>query len=198
MVRALQGRWDPFEPIALLSIAFTVLFVVVPVAHILLNDWYFVGWDIRHGFNGALLIALIGVASIYTGYIMGTGCRLGRRLKPFSAEWTPRSALRAGLTITFLGLALFAGFAAQAGGIHAIWQFSQGRSTADNPLLAHSSAYLYLGIYLGLPAGLLLLETRARHPSPSLTWAAALRSVRRSPSPLAVATERTSYYWRSP
>ena len=174
MVRALQGRWDPFEPIALLSVAFTVLFVVVPVAHILLNDWYFVGWDIRHGFDGALLIALIGVASIYTGYIMGTGCRLGRRLKPFSAEWTPRSALRAGLTITFLGLALFAGFAAQAGGIHAIWQFSQGRSTADNPLLAHSSAYLYLGIYLGLPAGLLLLETRARHPSPSLTWAAAL------------------------
>lgn len=173
VIRIAQRRWDPFEPIVPISVGLFFLFVLRPLAHLAYGDMLYRGFDITPGFNGALTIGLVGTVAVYAGYAATRGTA-ARRLRPLPDRWDPTTAGAVSVGLLAVGLLLYAGFALQAGGVSALGAFLQGRSPADATLLANSSAYLYSGAYLAIPATLLLLESRSQRRSIFLLVAAAL------------------------
>lgn len=173
VVRALQGRWDPFEPVAFVALLLFVLFVLRPLADISYDDLFFIGLDTRSGFDGALLIALLGTVSLYTGYAVNLGPRLARRTRPLAGELHPGPAFAFGVSLTVLGIALFAIFLSRSGGLGELGQYLK-RSADDPQLKANTSAYFYLGPTLAIPAGVVLLEANAVRPSVRLALSAVI------------------------
>lgn len=157
IVRALQAKFDPFEPINLFVLGILVLFVARPISELAYNSYQFGDYFDQAGFNGALLIALFGTVALYVGYFTGLGARLASRVPSPSEDWTPSSVGRAIAVLLALGGLLFLAFAVQSGlGLGGAIGFFAGR-TANAVNLEQSSAYLYLGPYVTIPATSMLL-----------------------------------------
>lgn len=158
-VRLIQGRFDIFEPIVPISIGLLLIFFVRPLAHITSGEWFFRGFDIRDGFDTALVMALLGILGLFVGYSLVRFARaIASRLPVLAPKWTTGQAHR--FTFLLLGAAalLFAGYILQLGGIGAARSFLTGRTTADGLVRADASAYLYFGPFLAIPGALILME----------------------------------------
>jgi len=168
VLRVFQRRFDLFEPITLIAIALLILFVLRPGAHLLYGEWIYRSRDIRPGFTGAMLIALVGTVALYAGYTSRLGPRAAGRLRPLPADWNVARAVGAALAICSVGAVLSVVFALQVGGSQVVQQLLLGRTTGEGAIFRSSSAYLYFGPFLAIPATLLLAETRARYRVPGL------------------------------
>jgi ABC-type amino acid transport system permease subunit len=76
VVRIIDGRWDPFEPINLLAIAILVLFVARPIVELNQHMQPYPGYNVRAGFTHAMLIGLVGTAALYGAYFSRAGVRI--------------------------------------------------------------------------------------------------------------------------
>ena len=66
VVRVAQRRWDPFEPINVGVVAILVMFVGRPIAEVVWNVNTYPGYEIRAGFDQAMLIALVALPPRFT------------------------------------------------------------------------------------------------------------------------------------
>src|SRR5438270_3932283 len=92
VVRLMQGKFDPFEPIQILMVVFFLLFVLRPAAELGYHINQFLNLDIHNGFNGAASICLVGITCIYFAYATNAGRWVAQHLRPLPTTWeTERS-----------------------------------------------------------------------------------------------------------
>ena len=175
LVRGLTRRFDVFEPINLFVLGMFTLFVLRPVFELLHNSHYAFGGNYSDiaGFDGALTVALLGTAGLYAGYAIDVGRRVGARIPAVPTSWAPTTVAVMAYGLVFTGAGLYGIYAAQTGqGVGEALAFFKGRE-ADARVLGYSSAYLYFGPYLLIPAASLLLlcwqrDRRARWMASSI------------------------------
>ena len=158
IVRIVQRRFDPFEPIQLIVLGSAVLFVARPFAQVA-SGMSYRGLSIEPGFDLALATALLGVASVYAGYASPLGVRLRRRVReglPDALE--PRAELHFAVFLLIFGATLYGAFVHQVGGFGVALHLLSGRRTGDGVLYANASTYFYYGPFLGIPAALLAVD----------------------------------------
>lgn len=170
VVRLVQGKFDPFEPILVLGLGIAVVFVARPIIELADHLDVYAGYFVRPGFNGAMAIVLIGTASLYLGYALPVGRRAALRLAPPSSSWDDELAVRFATRMVLIGGFLYLVQAALAGGgITEAIDFFIGRGATPD-FENNSSGWLYLGPYLTLPASLLFLSAWRRTGSRTAMW----------------------------
>ena len=177
VVRAVQGRFDPFEPMFIFVMAYGVMFVVRPAAMLVRNEMEFSiafqGVDLQSTFRPALVLGLLGAIGFVAGYFLRVTERLAARVKAPPDVNLDRVALAAfGLWI--LGACLYGIFlltSADGGSVVAL-VFS-GRSLQLTQAYQNSSAYLYSSPFLMVSATLILFGVGLARRSARLLWTAA-------------------------
>lgn len=160
-LRALQKRFDLFEPIVLVVVALFVMFVIRPSAHLFYGEMTYQARSLERSFDTALLIALVGVFALYCGYFMPVARTLARQMPPLP------SALRANSTIAFagalivIGMLLYGVYVSQVGGLDVARRLLSGRDPQTEILASQATVYFLYGQFLAIPAALLLLEAAA-------------------------------------
>jgi oligosaccharide repeat unit polymerase len=158
-------RHDVFEPIHLLSLCFTVLYVVHPLAIAsrgTLDAYGQLGLDPRPFLPRALVLADLGFAALLVGYFLPRA-RPAASAKP-SRAWDAAKLRRHRLWVGLVAAVLFAAFVVQQGGDLAV--LHAGRSVASTTVFRQTSGYLYSAPLLFLPLGLSVLYTTRRWWSP--------------------------------
>lgn len=180
VVRLLQKRLDPFEPIFLLSVSLFVLFALRPLAHVfygeMLYDEGFTGgkYPLEHGFNAALVIAVVGISSLYIGYGLSAGRTVARRLPRVASALRPDVATNFALALLVAGMILYAFYIKQVGGPHIARRLLQGRDPNEGRITDYVTVYFLFGPFLAIPATLFLLEAASLRRRSLLTLAAAV------------------------
>jgi hypothetical protein len=142
-IRVIQGRFDPFEPIVMFSLAWGAMFVLRPLAMIADNDFSFTyapALDLHQTFDKMLALALLGAVSFLVGYHSSLGSAMARRAPIPPVNYQPRRVVIAALGVACLGLAGLAVLIHQIGGISQLHAASQGHS-AFFELLHRTSLY---------------------------------------------------------
>ncbi len=167
VLRALQGRWDPFEPIQIFAVSTFVLFVARPIAQIVWHLNIYGPYLDTPGFNAAMWVAIGGTASVYIGYFTRIGGRLARNIKPLPNTWDPARSVRFAIRVIIVGVFLTAGYIAAIGGVHIFLEQFKGRNgTAGFVLLQQGNAYFAQGPYLTIPVSFMLLAAWQRRRTP--------------------------------
>lgn len=160
-VRALNSELDAFEPIVVFAIIWSIMFVIRPIAMLVENDFTYVyapTIDLRHTFNGMLVLALIGTVSFAVGYGSAVGRALAARLpRPVEHFQASRVALVC-MVIGAVALVLYAGYVVQVGGLSA----ALSRSGSVNELRQGSSAYFYMAPLMLIGPVLTIFALRSR------------------------------------
>jgi hypothetical protein len=162
VVRAVQRKFDPFDPILIFALGIAVIFVARPITELTNNMQDYAGYFTRPGFNGAMTIVLVGTASLYVGYALPVGRRWAERARTPSSSWDVDLAVRFASRMLVFGAFLYLLNAAATGGIGQALEFFIGRGATSDAVQSKSSGWLYLGPYLTLPASLLLLSAWQR------------------------------------
>ncbi|HEX8123183.1 MAG TPA: O-antigen polymerase [Solirubrobacteraceae bacterium] len=170
VVRAVQGRFDPFEPIFIFVMAYGVMFVVRPAAMLINNDMGFMiadrSVDLQATFRPAVVLGLLGAVGFVGGYFLRAGERAAERI-PAPPQPDMRRVVVGATALWFLGAAMYGLFLVQssAGG-SVIKLLLSGRSLELTQAYKNSSAYLYSSPFLMVAATLILfaaaLSTRNR------------------------------------
>lgn len=160
-VRVAQRRFDPFEPIQTVALAFTILYGIRPGAELIWNIKSFVNQYARGGFDGAALIAIVGMLSVYLGYALVTGRGLARRAPSVPEMWDTERSVRFGIWILVVAALLTAAFAATVGP-STLFHFYLGRTATAGTVFLAVSGYVALGPYLTIPAAIIFLFAYAR------------------------------------
>lgn len=170
VVRAVQRRFDPFEPITIFAIGLAVLFIGRPIAELQYGLTTYGRYMTRDGFNGALLIGLVGSIALYAGYFLPAARRMARRLPPLSERWDTARAVRfAGWLLLFAAI-MFGVFALAAGGLGATLSLFSGRDgVVDGAATRATTGWIWIGPYVIIPASLILLAARSRRRTPGTT-----------------------------
>ncbi|MBO0768212.1 MAG: oligosaccharide repeat unit polymerase [Solirubrobacterales bacterium] len=159
-MRMVQRRWDVFEPIHLMAFAIGILFIWRPFWELHTNIQPYPGFDTRDGFNGAMMIGLVGTVFLYLGYFSKAGAAIVHRFPPLADHWDAERSVRFVRRMLVLAAFLTAMYAAQAG-IHYVISTYTGRS-GQATLSSQSSGYFYQGPYLTIPAAFILLIAYTR------------------------------------
>lgn len=161
IVRALQRKFDPFEPIVLLAVSFFMLFVVRPIAHLAYGETRYAGIELGEGFDKALLIATVGVVAVYVGYSMSWGRAVAERLKPLPNALKPEAAIAFASSLVVIGVVLYGVYVWQIGGLDVAKALLKGRDPLEGRITSSGTVYFLFGPFLAIPATLLLLEAAA-------------------------------------
>lgn len=156
-IRALQRRFDPFEPIFVLAVGAFFIWFLRPLSSIVYSNWWYGNGDIRAGFNGALLVVLVGLASTYLGYIVSFGSKLGRKIPAVPDKWDSDAVFKSVLVMLVFGGILFAMFMRKVGGFHAAFAYFSSRQLSQKQAAASSTAWFYLAPYITIPSALICL-----------------------------------------
>jgi hypothetical protein len=155
VVRVVQRRFDPFEPIFVVAIGAFFIWFLRPLSSIIYSNWWYGNGDIRAGFNGALLVALVGLSSAYLGYIVSFGAKLGRRLPAIPTPWDTNGVFVSVVVMLACAGFLFALFIGKAGGLHAAISYFSSRELSQKQQAASSTAWFYLAPYVTIPTAML-------------------------------------------
>lgn len=77
VARVINGTFDVFEPITVLVAVYTFYFVIGPAINLLTGQYLFVGRDFRPLYAEGLILLIFGVASLWVGYHLPIGHKLG-------------------------------------------------------------------------------------------------------------------------
>lgn len=162
--RAVQRRFDPFEPLVLFNLVYGLLFAVRPTARLLEEEpILYRGFDITAEYPTALLIALVGAVAFQVGYLLPLGRRLGRRVPAITVP-SPQYLGYAAVALLVLGVLLYSAFIVQHGGVPFFRQLMSGRSLEVYHAFSQSTQYMSQGTVLAGPA--LLLSLLGAHLQP--------------------------------
>jgi oligosaccharide repeat unit polymerase len=156
VVRLVQGKFDPFEPIQILMVVFFLLFVLRPAAELGYHINQFLNLDIHNGFDGAATISLIGITCVYAAYATGAGRWLARRLPQLPTTWQTERSVHFALGVLAVGLLLTAAFAAAIGGPGVLFRFFLGRTVTDFEA-GLTTGYFVFGPILVVPVTFIFL-----------------------------------------
>jgi hypothetical protein len=156
-VRLVQKRFDPFEPIQIVSLTLFILFALRPAAELVWHIDFFANKQTRPGFTGAAAIALVGILSLYAGYALSSGRKVARRLRPLPDMWDARRAVRFAVGVLAFSALLTALFAATVGPSTLLHFYTSGRTDTDYTTFLAVSGYVGLGPYLTIPAAFILI-----------------------------------------
>lgn len=162
LVRLIWGRFDALEYIFVFAVGIGVIFLGRPITELTDNIQTYAGYFTRSGFNGAMMIGIVGTASLYLGYFLPIGRKWGEAAQTPSSRWDADLSVRVAIRLVVLGTVLYLLYAATGGGgITNSLKFFIGRGST-NTSLQGSSGWLYLGPYLTLPASALLMSAWQR------------------------------------
>ena len=162
VIRGLVRRQhDVFEPSFLYALGFGVLFVIRPMF-----EWssvtgapMLVGVDPTSTYLAAMFVATVGGMSFHAGYYSRFGVGLADRM-PRAPEALDGVRIRFGvLGLTVAGVALYAAFLIASGGLGSITAVIAGRNADFASMVSQPVGYLYSGLLLLFPAGMILLAT---------------------------------------
>jgi hypothetical protein len=160
-VRVAQRRFDPFEPIQIVAIAFIILYGLRPGAELIWNIKSFSNQYARDGFDGAALISAVGMLSVYLGYALTAGRRIAVRTPSVPSKWDPQRSVRFGTQLLIVCV-LLTGLFAVTVGPSTLFHFYLGRSQTTSQTFLAVSGYVALGPYLTIPASIIFLFAYAR------------------------------------
>lgn len=157
VIRIVQRRFDPFEPITIVALVLFILFALRPLAELHYGiERYFVTKDIRPGFTGAATICLVGSLSIYAGYFADAGRMVAAKTRPVRDGWDAERSVRFAIRLLIVSALLTALFAATVGP-GTLLRFYLGRTDTDYVTILSVSGYVSLGPTLTIPASFILL-----------------------------------------
>lgn len=166
VLRALQGRWDPFEPIHIVAVSVAVLFVARPIAEIQYHLTDYGPYLATPGFAAAMWVAIGGTAALYVGYFSRFGGQVAGRVKPLPNSWDRDRSVKFAIRVLVIGVLLTAGYIGAIGGLHVFINSFKGRSgTAGFVLQQQGNAYFAQGPYLTIPVSFMLLAAWGRRRS---------------------------------
>lgn len=154
-VRVAQRRWDPFEPINLMVISLLILFVGRPIIELNEHLQQYPPYNVTPGFVPAMLIGLVGTASLYLAYFTRAGSNLARRLPALPNDWDADRSVRFAAVLLVIGGLLGAAFAAAIGFQNYIDLY--GARGYSGSYFQHNSGYFEYGPYVVIPGSLILL-----------------------------------------
>ena len=177
-VRAVQGRFDPFEPMFIFVMAYGVMFVVRPAAMLVNNDMGFMiadkTVDLEATFRSAATLGLLGAIGFVGGYFLRAGERLAEHI-PRPPRPDLDRVLVGAAALWLLGAGLYAIFLHQAAGSGSVLSLAlSGRSLELTQAYKQSSAYLYSSPFLMVSATLILFCVALTRNSRRLIWATVL------------------------
>jgi hypothetical protein len=161
IVRVVQGRFDPFEPIQIIALTYFILYGIRPAAELISGMKYFDNQYARSGFTGAAAISLVGVVSTYVGYALYFGRSAARRVPQAADRWDTERSVRFGIWVLAFCALLTAAFAATVGPSN-LFHFYLGRTTSSFQTFLAVSGYVGLGPYLTIPASIIFIVAFAR------------------------------------
>jgi oligosaccharide repeat unit polymerase len=156
VVRLVQRKFDPFEPIQILMVTFILLFVLRPAAELVYHINQFVGLDMHSGFNGAAAISLVGITCIYLSYASGAGGWVANHLRPLPQLWDTERSIRFAIGVLVVSALLTGAFAAAIGGPGALFRFFLGRTTTDYEA-GLTTGYFVFGPILVVPVTFIMM-----------------------------------------
>ena len=156
-VRVVQGHFDPFEPTVTFSVAWAVLFVARPVGMLMTNSFSASTYQVRQGFDGMLLMALVGTLGFLIGYGAPIGRAFATKVRPLPEPGRAGAAVMYALTVSIIGVVLFGAFIATSGGLATLQALMAGQQENLVVFLQTSStAYLSGALALTFPASMLI------------------------------------------
>jgi hypothetical protein len=156
------GTFDILEPLTIFVGMYGLLFFVRPAATLATGNFTApgLGYDISGVFSELLTVALIGAFAFVVGYVLPQSDRLGRRLPALPADLRPRPTVRYAMVLAAAALLLLTLFIYQSGGLSALQELLRGRTAAGAEFFSASNQYISQGVYLLIPAALLLMAVR--------------------------------------
>ena len=156
LMRIKQGRLDIFEPLILTSGALLLFFVARPVYDIIVEDYHFLGRNLRDTYGTALLAALVAAVAFQVAYHTPLPAKLARRMPKAPEALHHDTLIAAALGLTVVAALFMLWAAAQRGGIATL----AGDRSADTARVAPMVAQ---GFMLSIPAILLFLMVKTRY-----------------------------------
>ncbi len=156
LLRVVQHRFDPFEPLVLLGAIYGALFLARPIAVLVEQDFSYRGQNMEAQFTLLLASALIGIMAFNLGYLGPWSRLLGRRIPALPYRLSGARMLAYALMLIGASISLFLIFVQQSGGLSILPGLGRGISAANARFFSASTQYLSQGIFLLIPASLLL------------------------------------------
>jgi hypothetical protein len=144
VVRIVQGRFDPFEPIVVFSLAWGAMFVLRPLAMISDNNFSFAyspALNLHHTFDKMLVLSLLGAIAFLVAYYSPLGSKVARRAPAPPSNYHPGLVVLGATGAALLGLVGEVALIHQVGGLSQLHAVSEGRSAYLN-VLHRSNLYL--------------------------------------------------------
>lgn len=165
VIRLVQRRFDPFEPIVIFALAFGVMFVVRPLVMLAEGDFVYERPTrtiaVSDTFSEMTILAAAGTAAFLCAYALPLGRRLAAAAKAPNVSFQSGRVIAGALATAGAGIALTALFLITAGG--SLDLILSGRSVQLTDALRSSSAYLSHGPYLMAPGALILFALGRAH-----------------------------------
>ena len=140
--RALQRRFDPFEPIVAFCAAWGAMFVARPAATLIGGDTDYFGIDVLETFPLVLLLALVGAVAFICSYELSLGGRFARSLPSFPTLNETRAGWVA-LGVAAASAVALAVAVATTVGQDGLAVLLEGRGHGLGAVLSGSSDYLW-------------------------------------------------------
>lgn len=157
IVRVFQRRFDFFEPLTTIAICLLVMYVLRPAAFLSQGkEQMFKGYLLGPHVTEALVVVLCGVVAMQLGYAMRWPRQLAARLPRARDTWNAQLTITFALSLVVAASLLFGVFLMQAGGLHVLVSFLEGRSSSQLGYFDDSSAYFWAAPTLFWPASLLV------------------------------------------
>lgn len=158
VLRIVQGRFDPFEPIHIVAIGVLLFFVARPATELVAHINVYVGGLVpRSGFDGAMLIAIVGTLCIYLGYAVPWGRALAWRAPQLPEAWDRDRSVRFAIILLVLAAVLTVPLAAALGGFGPLLNVFRGRTSQSYVTSTATVGYILYAPILTIPAALILL-----------------------------------------
>lgn len=156
--RCAHGSFDPFEPVAIATVAMLTMFVGRPLVDIVQSSYFHDGYDVRPVFTMTLLTVLSGTLAFQVGYACGPRKKSARKTSRAPRAFSIQRASAWAFVLASIAMIGTSIFIATSGGLDTLMTLLKGRATNNDNFFRSNTGYTYLAPNALIPAaGLLFL-----------------------------------------